>query len=107
MSYDVSLYKGEIPCEQYGVLHAEVRTGIITLADGARILNAPPQYLLFASLNEAEGYAQQRIQLRPEIECILVDNNLKHIKVLQNQEYLLQLRDQTRLNKKKKWWKLW
>ncbi len=102
------LYKEEIPGGQYGILHAEVSTGIITFADGKRISNSPPQYLVFNSFNEAEDYANQRIQSHPEFEYILVDSQLKPLKILKNHEYISQLMAQAELNKKKKrWWRFW
>ena len=108
MSCDTpNLYKEEIPVGQYGVLHAEVRTGIITFADGERISNTPPQYLLFTSLNDAEDYANRRVQSHPKFEYIIVDNHLKPIKIMKNHEYISQLMAQAELSKKKRWWKFW
>src|SRR5215468_10058740 len=105
-----------IPANQYGVLHAEFRTGIVTDQYGHRVLmeniQDNVQYLIFTSLAYARAYAEQKIMGSPEIECVIFNDKKEQVDLLRNTEYMTRvLREERERNEarrsRKPWWKLW
>jgi|SRR5262245_25556521 len=105
-----------IPANQYGTLHAEFRTGIVTDQYGHRVLmeniQDNIQYLIFTSLDDARAYAKQKIMESPEIECVILNDKKEEVAVLRNTEYMTRvMREERERNEarrsRKPWWKLW
>jgi hypothetical protein len=109
-------FSSVIPANQYGILHAEFRTGIVTDRYGHRELMGNIQdyiqYLIFTSLDDARAYAKQKIMESPEIECVIFNDKREAVDVLRNTEYITcVMREERERNEarrsRKPWWKLW
>jgi len=109
-------FSSVIPANQYGVLHAEFRTGVVTDQYGHRFLRENNQdniqYLKFTSLDDARAYAKQMIMENPEIECHILNDKKERVDLLRNTEYMTRvLREERERNEarrsRKPWWKLW
>ena len=100
----------EIPEHYFGVLHVEMRTGIVIDLYGKRISGENIQYLIFPSLGEAHSYAKRKVQENPEMECLILDDAKDQLEVVKDWEYVNRIADELRdirEAKKKKWWKVW
>lgn len=115
-----SVFSSVIPSDHFGILHTEMRTGILTDQYGRRALRNPDDsaigsnvnYLIFASLDVARSYAKQKILENPEIECVILNDKREQVDLIRNTEYIIRVTDEEiRRNEarrgKRPWWKLW
>jgi gamma-glutamylcyclotransferase (GGCT)/AIG2-like uncharacterized protein YtfP len=89
---------------QYAVLEALVETGHVLTVEGEVFLGRGDCYRVFDALEDAERYMQERIEARPDCECVLYDGQQQHIKVVRNTQWLQQ---RPLPVKKRPWWKFW
>jgi hypothetical protein len=88
---------------QYTLLHAEVDTGIVLTAAGARAIGAESPYIIFDTFATLEAYALAKIQSDPDIECVAYDYQQIPIKVFRNDAAI----DARVRPYKKPWWRFW
>ena len=64
---------------QFGVIHAETKTGIILNLNGRRHIDGEEAMLVFDSFEEAETYCNQKVSDFPDVECNIIDHLNKRI----------------------------
>lgn len=106
MEHKHEKYSKEIPNEMYGILHAEIRTGIVTDDQGKRVLGESIEYLLFPRLNSARNYSRQVVVSAPELECWIYDSQKSVIEVQKNKDYIEKMMEKE-VVKKRPWWQIW
>ena len=61
---------------QYGIILAELATGIVLSSDGKRHIDSDEAVIIFDSFEEAETFCDQKIKEFPDVECNIY-NHLK------------------------------
>src|SRR5262245_58874211 len=107
-----SIFSSVIPAKHYGILYAEMRTGVVIDQYGDRVLGGSIKYLIFTSLDDARFYAQQKVVENPEMECAIFNDRQERVDLIRNTEYISHVMDEEiRRNEarraKKPWWRLW
>lgn len=107
-----SVFSSIIPSNHFGILYAEMRTGIVINQYGHRVVGGDIQYLILASLDDARTYAGQKVVENPETECVIFDDKGERVDVIRNTEYINRVMNEARRGKeaketKRPWWKLW
>ena len=69
----------------FGILQAEVRTGIVLNFDGTRrISGSPIQIKPAGSLEDARRIATEIVTHQPDIECSIRDSRGDHVEFIRN-----------------------
>lgn len=98
-----------VPQGQYALIQIDVRTGIVLNLEGKRYIGLGERFLHFETLSAAKDKAREIIQLNPEIECVIQDEQNVQIAAIRDEKHIQSILDLSRISKegKRGWWKLW
>ena len=111
MSIKAKTYCGEglpeIEPHQFSVVQADVWTGKVLTLDGLRyaVGGVDDKVLIFDSLEEAEGFASQRVTGKPDVECWVHSHDGQYVRRFVNEEGAK--RGAVGQPSRRAWWKFW
>jgi len=73
-----------IPRRKYGVVLAEIQTGIVVDLNGKQQIQPNIHALCFDNYEEAKGFSEKKVLELPMIECVLYDDSGSRILVIRN-----------------------
>ena len=86
------------------LIQAEVWTGKILTLEGKRrdMRSNAPYVLIFENLQEAEGFAEMRVEESPDVECHILDHNGQEVRRVVKKGH-----KRTISPPHYEWWKFW
>lgn len=106
ISLQPSDYKPELSPGYFAMLQCEVTTGIVLTIDGEEFLGEGDVWLTFPSINKAQEFAKERVDISPIIECQIFDDRYQSVEIIRNDSFVSQFLENTK-NARKSWWKFW